>query len=104
MDLGEVRKWIHISCHLGFDARFWRMTSGFIRRASHEDFCQSTWLLDHGKLSQAVQGKGLVLGRRRTSYAAKKVTVYIHLVQLVKRDPQNQGLRQRYMSMQTKSS
>jgi hypothetical protein len=68
MGLGEVGKWIHISCHLGFAEQFNQLTSTFIRRVSHKDFCQGPLLLHYKKLSQAVQGtRDSALGTRLPS-------------------------------------
>jgi hypothetical protein len=63
MSLGEIGKWIHISCHMGFDEQFSQMTSALIRRASHEDFYQGPLLLHYQKLSQMVQGTEFALRR-----------------------------------------
>ena len=63
MSLGEVGKWVHISCHLGYDELFSQMTSTLIRRASHQDLCQGPLLLDYRKLSQIIQGRVSLLER-----------------------------------------
>ena len=57
MSLPEVGKWIHISCHLGFEEHFRQCTAAFISRASREDFAEGSLLLEYRKLSQPVQGR-----------------------------------------------
>lgn len=63
MVLGEVGKWIHISCHLGFAEQFSQFTSTLIHRASNEDFCHGPLLLHYKKLSQTVQGRCFALSK-----------------------------------------
>jgi len=55
--LGEIGKWIHISCHLGFEEHFRQCTSALISRASSTDFRQGPLLLDYRKLSQSLQSR-----------------------------------------------
>ena len=57
MSLPEVGKWIHISCHLGFEEHFRQCTAALISRASREDFAEGSLLLEYRKLPQPVLGR-----------------------------------------------